>query len=460
LTLILHVHAAMKGSNLVVLDGTIVTPDAIFRGDIRIVDGHITEIGRGLQPEGCDVLDAKDLFILPGVIDSHVHMRDPGLTDYEDFGTGTSAAAAGGVTTVLDMPNTLPPVDSSDVMVTKRDSISRKAVVDFGLYGVLHDRNLTKIPDMIRTGAAGLKAFMGPTTGNIPPPSDATVYEALLLSAKYGFPIAFHAENPSMVAYYTDLVKRSGRTDARAHCDARPAICETEAINRIAFLTLRSQGHGHIVHMSTGGGARIVSKYKRVGALVTCETNPQYLSMTEEDQEKYGPVAKINPPLRGRRDQAALWRGISSGLIDTLGSDHAPHPLAKKKEPNIWEAPSGFIGVETLVAIMLNFAAKGKITLQKVALLLSQNPAKLFNLWPNKGRIGLEADGDLTIVDPAKEHVIHAAELHSKQKISPYDGWKVRGAVKYTVVRGNVVYDGQVRSAAGEWVEPNIGFDS
>jgi dihydroorotase len=210
--------------------------------------------------------------------------------------------------------------------------------------------------------------------------------------------------------------------------------------------------------MSTGGGAKIVSNYKQMGAPVTCETNPQYLSMTEEDQVKYGPIAKINPPLRTKGDQSALWDGISSGLIDTLGSDHAPHPVAKKKQSDIWEVPSGFIGVETLVTVMLGFVAKGKLTLQKLALLLSQNPAKLYNLWPSKGRIGLEADGDLTIVDSSKEHVIHAAGLHSKQKISPYDGWSVRGEVRYTVVRGNVVYDGQVRSPVGEWVRPTVGL--
>jgi dihydroorotase len=282
------------------------------------------------------------------------------------------------------------------------------------------------------------------------------MYEGLVLSSKYGFPIAFHAENASMIAYYTDLIKRQGRTDARAHCDSRPAICETEAINRVCFLTLQSGGHGHIVHMSTGEGARIVSEYKKLGALVTSETNPQYLSMTEEDQGKYGSLVKINPPLRGLSDQLALWNGIASGVVDTLGSDHAPHPVERKKATNIWDAPSGFIGVETLVPVMLDFAARDRITLQKIALLLSQNVAKLYKLWPKKGRIGLEADGDLTIVELGKEHVIRAQELHSKQKITPFEGKSVKGAVKYTIVRGNVVYDGDVGPAAGEWIRPVV----
>ena len=444
----------MKGSNLLVKGGTIVTPDALYRGDISIADGKIVEIGSSLQSSAEKVVDATGLFVLPGAIDSHVHMRDPGLTEFEDFQSGTAAAAAGGVTTILEMPNTLPPVDTATKLREKRERVASKAVVDFGLYGVLHDSNLGEVEGLIESGAVGLKAFMGPTTGNIPPPSDATIYEALILSKKLGFPIAFHAENAAMITYYTELVKKTGRTDPRAHCDARPAICETEAINRIAFLTLESGGHGHIVHMSTGQGARIVSDYKKLGAPITCETNPQYLSMTEEDQQKYGSLAKINPPLRSRLDQAALWEAIASGTVDTLGSDHAPHPAEKKRSPNIWDAPSGFVGVETLVPVMLDFTVKSMITLQRVALLLSENVAKLYRLWPRKGRIGLDADGDLTIVQLGKEHVIRAEALHSKQKVTPFDGRVVKGAVKYTIVRGNVVYDGEVGRPAGEWISP------
>jgi len=444
----------MKGSNLLVSGGTIVTPDGMFKGDISVVGGRIAEIGTKLHVDGVKTIDASGLIVLPGAIDSHVHMRDPGLVDFEDFQTGTAAAAAGGVTTVLEMPNTLPPVDTVAKLKEKRKQIESKAVVDFGLYGVLHDSNLEEVGALIESGAVGLKAFMGPTTGNIPPPSDATIYEALLLSRKQGFPIAFHAENAAMISYYTELIKKTGRTDPKAHCDSRPAICETEAINRIAYLTLKSGGHGHIVHMSTAEGGEIVSSYKKLGAPITCETNPQYLSMTEEDQEKYGSLAKINPPLRSEKDQAALWDGIASGIIDTLGSDHAPHPADRKKSPNIWDVPSGFIGVETLVPVMLDFAARGKITLQKITLLLSENPAKLYKLWPCKGRIGLEADGDLAIVELGKEHVIRAEKLHSKQKVTPFDGRVIKGAIKYTVVRGNVVYDGDVGPSAGDWINP------
>lgn len=446
----------MYGSNLAVRGGTIVTPEAVFKGDIMIVDGRIVEIGYNLSSTGQETIDATGLFVFPGMIDSHVHMRDPGLTDSEDFQTGTAAAAAGGVTTVLEMPNTLPPVDTVTRLMEKRDLILSRAVVDFGIYGVLHDGNLGEILKIIQSGAVGLKAFMGPTTGNIPPPSDATIYEALLLSGKHRFPIAFHAENAAMITYYTELVKKSGRFDARAHCDARPAICETEAINRIGFLTLQSGGHGHILHMTTGEGARMVSDYKKRGALLTSETNPQYLAMTEEDLEKCGSVAKINPPLRTHSDQSALWEGIGSGVIDTLGSDHSPHPVTRKKDTNIWDAPSGFIGVETLLPIMLDFAVNGKIAVERIALLLCQNPAKLYNLWPRKGRIGLGADGDLAIVELGKEHRIRAEELHSKQKITPFDGRGIKAAVKYTTVRGNVVYNGDVGAPAGEWVKPML----
>lgn len=444
----------MKGSDLVVVGGTLVTPESIFTADIRIEEGRIVQVGRGLSSAGSPTINAAGMFVLPGIIDSHVHMRDPGLTHKEDFGTGTAAAAAGGVTTVLEMPNTLPPVDSVETLQKKKQVLEPKAVVDFGLYAVLHDGNARDIPALIENGAVGLKAFLGPSTGNIPSPSDATIYESLLTAKRYGIPIAFHAENDSLVRFYSERVKGEGRMDAKAHCDSRPTICEAEAINRISFLAERSGGRAHVIHMSTADGVKIIADFKRRGVAITCETDPQYLSMTSEDQARLGCLAKINPPLRGHEDQMALWEGVVSDVIDTLGSDHAPHLVEEKRNPDIWAAPAGFIGVETLLPVMLDFVNKGRLPIQKLVVLLSQNPAKLFNLWPKKGGIREGADGDLTIVDMAQDYVIKAESLHSKQKITPFEGRRVRGAVKHTVVRGNVVFDGDVGPAAGTWIAP------
>lgn len=444
----------MQGSNLLVSGGTLVTSDSVFKADVYISDGRIAKIGRGLSVEGTEVIDASGLFVMPGAIDAHVHMRDPGLVEKEDFGTGTAAAAAGGVTTVLEMPNTLPPVDSVERLKDKERLLAPKAVVDFGLYAVLHDGNAGEVEALAESGAVGFKAFLGPTTGNIPPPSDATIFEALNTLKRTGVPIAFHAENPSLVNYYTNKVKSEGRTDPKAHCDSRPPICETEAVNRIGFLSSRSGGKAHIVHLSTGEALRIVAEYRAKGTSLTCETNPQYLTMTEDDMERLGALGKINPPLRTSEDQAALWEGIASGFVESVGSDHAPHLVAEKRNPNIWEAPAGFVGVETLLPIMLDFAARGRTSIQRVTALLSSNPARLYNIAHRKGEIREGMDGDLAVVDLSEEVVITAEKLHSKQKITPFEGRRVKAAIKYTIVRGNVVFDGEVKRPAGEWIRP------
>jgi allantoinase len=443
----------MRGADVLVSGGTVVTPDSVFKGDILVTGGRIVKVGMDLTAGGARVLDATGLFVLPGAIDGHVHMRDPGLTEKEDFSSGTAAAAAGGVTTVLEMPNTLPPVESVWRLLEKKEILSPKAVVDFGLYAVLHDGNASEAVGIATAGAVGFKAFMGPTTGNIPPPSDASIFESLSALRPLGVPVAFHAENQSMVNYYTDKVRASGRMDPRAHCDARPPICETEAVNRVLFLASRSRGKAHIVHISTAEAVRLVEENRARGTAVTCETCPQYLSLTEEDMARLGGLGKINPPLRGEADRNALWDGIANGVVECIGSDHAPHLVAEKLGTNIWEVPSGFIGVETLLPIMLDFAGKGRISLQRVAALLSRNPAKLYGI-ERKGEIKEGADGDLAVVDLTQERTIRADLLHSKQKVTPFEGRKVRATIKYTIVRGNVVYDGEVLAPAGEWVKP------
>jgi dihydroorotase (multifunctional complex type) len=235
-------------------------------------------------------------------------------------------------------------------------------------------------------------------------------------------------------------------------------MCEAVAIDRVAGLARRSEGKAHIVHLSTEAGVALVSDQKKKGTQITCETCPQYLSMTSEDMAKLGSLVKINPPLRSSRDQEALWEGIGSGVIDTLGSDHAPHLLTEKNNPNIWEVPGGLIGVETLVPVMLDFVNRGRIALQKFVDMTSRNPAIIYNLDPRKGQILEGYDGDLTIVDMKEEYAIRAEQLHSKQKTTPFDGRVVKGRVKYTIVRGAVVYDGEVVTPSGRWVRPGTAL--
>ncbi|MEN2973985.1 MAG: allantoinase AllB [Candidatus Caldarchaeales archaeon] len=446
----------MNGS-ILVKGGRLVLPSGVEELDLLIVDGVIEAIGKDLKSNSVEVLDARGLLVFPGVVDEHVHMREPGLTYKEDFMTGTLAAAAGGVTTILEMPNTLPPVDSAERLREKREILKNKAYVDYGLYGVLHDSNIDELEDMWFDGAIGFKVFMGPTTGDIPPPPDKLIIEAMEKSHKYGFTLAFHAENYELIKYYTEKVKSSGRRDPLVHPDSRPNICEEEAVSRILIYAKKTGGKVLIVHMSTGESVNLLARAKMMRVNAYGETCPQYLLMTYEDQLKYGPLVKINPPLRSKKDQISLLNGLNRKIIDCIASDHAPHTLEEKTK-DIWEAASGFIGVETLFPLMLDAALKGRIPIETIPLTLSENPARIFGIYPRKGSLKIGADGDLVIVDPERVNIIQSNKLHSKHKITPYDGWSLRGKIRYTILRGvKIAEEGEVITdkALGTFIRPN-----
>jgi len=447
------------GDSLLLRNAKLVLPEGVLNDvDILIEDGIVTRIGRGLEaPNGVEILDVKGKIVIPGVVDEHVHMREPGLEHKDNFTNGTLDAAAGGVTTVIEMPNTLPPVENHKILLEKAKRLVSKAYVDFALYGVIHDGNIDEFDEMVYAGAVGFKIFLGPTTGNIPAPSDGTLYEALLKSAKFKVPLAFHAENWDLVKYFTEKVKSTGRTDPKAHTDARPPICEEEAIQRIALYTKKTNGISLIVHMSAREGVEILQRARNEGINIWGETNPHYLLLTVEDYEKYGTLMKVNPPIREKEHQEALWKAVLNGIITNIGSDHAPHTEEEKKKP-VWEAAAGFPGVRTLLPLMIDQALRGKIPLTKIPELLSKNPAKLFNLYPKKGTITIGSDGDLVVIDPTAETIIRKEDFHSKYPLSPFIGWKLKGKIVYTILRGTIIaVEGKVLGGPrGQWIKYSI----
>ncbi len=445
----------MGGDSILIRNARLVLPEGVLEGvDILVEDGKVTRIGRGLEPpRGVDVLNVEGKLVLPGVVDEHVHMREPGLEYKDNFTNGTMDAASGGVTTVLEMPNTLPPVENRKVLLEKAHLLASKAYVDFALYGVIHDGNIDEFEEMVYAGAIGFKIFLGPTTGNIPAPSDATIYEALLKSAKLGTPIAFHAENWSLVKYFTEKVKATGRMDPKAHMDARPPICEEEATMRIAYYAKKTRGIALIVHMSALEAVEALRKARSEGVNIWGETNPHYLLLSSDDYDKYGTLMKVNPPIRSRKHQEALWEAVLDGTITNIGSDHAPH-AREEKEKNVWEAAAGFPGVRTLLPLMIDQALRGKIPLTKIPELLSANPAKLFNLYPKKGTITIGSDGDMVVVDPRSETIIREEDFHSKHPLSPFIGWRLKGRIEYTILRGAIIArNGEVTGGPrGQWI--------
>jgi allantoinase len=307
--------------SVVVKNGNIVTPTGVFRASVFVSDGKITGLGEGVRDRGAEVIDADGMYVFPGFVDEHVHFREPGLEVKEDFETGSKSAVAGGVTTVLEMPNTIPPV--SDVKELRlKDSIVRgKAFSDYGLYGVLTDYSLDELEELFDAGAVGFKAFLGPTTGDIAPPSDATVYKALEKSAAKGFPIAFHCENRQLVEHFEKLARERGEHPL-VHLYSRPAVCEVESVRRVVYLAQKTGGRALIVHISSGETVSFLEREHLPN--VFTETCPQYLFFDSRDYERLGTLIKVNPPIRGPDDREMLWEGIRRGVIKTLGSDHAP----------------------------------------------------------------------------------------------------------------------------------------
>ncbi|ADV64844.1 dihydroorotase, multifunctional complex type [Desulfurococcus mucosus DSM 2162] len=442
--------------SLLVRNGLVVTSKGVLRADVRIQDGVITSVGRHLDSSGVDeVIDASGMLVFPGVIDEHVHMREPGLEYKDDFTHGSRAALKGGVTTVVEHPNTLPPVDEPGKLVAKARLLEQKAYVDFALLGVLHDGNTHLFEDMLAEGAAGFKVFMGPTTGNIPPPSEPSLYEVLRESGRMGVTVAFHAEDHALVTYFTEKARSTGGMDPALHDDARPPLVEEYSVVKIAAIAKHTGGRPLIVHISSAQALEAVSQAKRAGVEIYGETCPHYLLLDKPDYARYGSLIKVNPPIRGGVHRARLVEAVAKGGVDTVGSDHAPHAPEEKRR-DIWSAASGMPGVQTLLPSMLDLALRNIIPLTRIPLLLAENPAKLWGLWPRKGFIDVGFDGDLVIVDPGSETLVTEEWLEYKYKLTPFTGWRFKGRVRHVVIRGRVALrDGVITGEQkGVWVKP------
>ncbi|MCY0867878.1 MAG: dihydroorotase family protein [Desulfurococcus sp.] len=442
--------------SLLVRNGLVVSPQGLLRVDVRIDEGVVTRIAPHVDSSGVDeVIDASGMLVLPGVIDEHVHMREPGLEYKDDFTHSSRAAVKGGVTTVIEQPNTIPPVDDPGKLASKARLLESKAHVDFALLGVLHDGNLHLFEDMLAEGAVGFKVYMASTTGDLPPPSDAGLYEILYKSSLTGATIAFHAEDQSLISYFTERVKRTDTaTSPSSYIDARPPIAEEYSITKIAVIAKHTGGRPLILHVSSSEALEAILNARSAGVEVYGETCPHYLLFDREDYIRYGSLVKINPPVRGGVHKARLLSAVKKGLIDTVGSDHSPHAPSEKTR-DIWSAAAGFPGVQTLLPSMLDLALRNIIPLTRIPLLLSENPARIWGLWPRKGSIAPGFDGDLVIVDPRGETMVSEEWLEYKYKLTPFIGWRFKGRIRYVVLRGSVVYrDGILADKpSGQWLK-------
>jgi dihydroorotase len=436
--------------DLVIRGGTLVTPRATYAADLAVRDAKIAAIGSTGSFSAEQTLDAHGRYVLPGVIDEHVHFREPGLEYKEDFRSGSRAAVVGGVTTVLDMPNTLPPTSTAELVLHKRALAETKAYCDFGLYGLLVQDSVEHLAAMARAGVVGFKCFLGRSTGDIGPPDDGRLLEALGIIARLGLRCGFHAENDQILQHGVHELQAGGRTDALAHLDSRPVVAEVEAIQRAALFAATTGARIHIFHLSSAPGLATIEEWRRKGVDITCETTPQHCFLTAEQMGALGSLLRINPPVREAGHGAALLSALVGGRIDAIATDHSPHLRSEKLHSDIWQAVSGFAGVEISLRLFLTYAVRaGRMSLQQLVRATSEGPARAWGLYPNKGCIQVGSDADLTLVDLDVEDVIEERWLHGKNSLTPFEGHRTLGAAVATIVRGQVVMqDGELLGEA------------
>jgi dihydroorotase len=431
--------------DLVINGGIVVSSDAEYRASIAIKDGLVHAIGAPeAMPEADEILDATGMHILPGAIDVHVHFRDPGYPQKEDFGSGTAAAAFGGVTTVFDMPNTLPTIANAEALAEKHKIASAKAYVDYGLYAVLGEESIGNIPELIEGGIIGFKCYMGNTFGRIPSPTTGAMLEAFELVAPTGKRISLHAETNSIMERREARLRAAGRTEPLAHLASRPAVVAVEAVARAAILSEWTGARIHVLHISSAAELRPLAEAKARGVEITGETCPHYLLLSEEDYEKSGGIVRVNPPVREAPNREPLWNALIDGTIDMVATDHAPHTPEEKTRNDIWTVDCGFPGVETQMPLMLTEINRGRATIRDYVRWSAENPAKQFGLYPRKGTLTVGSDADIAIVDMNRRWSIDDAKIQSKSKISPWQGWSCTALPIHTIVRGRFVMKNRV----------------
>ncbi len=422
--------------DLVLKGGRVFSRGKPLNSFIGVNDGKIVEVSGSLL-KGSQVIDCSGCIVLPGAIDGHVHFRVPGADYKEDWETGSSAAAAGGVTTVLDMPNTNPALTTLEHLEEKREIVSGQSFVDYGFHFGATKFNRSQIENS--RNIASIKIFMGSSTGSLLV-DDLEAMRKICISAKrIGRPVTVHAEDEKIIQRNAARAKNEGLDTALFHSDIRPANAEIEAISYALKNQEKSGNDMHFLHVSTKKGMELVRDAKRKGKKISCEATPHHLFLTSKDAGKLGNFGKMNPPLRSKEDKLALWQGIESNIIDSVATDHAPHTVAEKNKP-YWDAPAGVPGIETMMPLMLNAVNEGKLALAKMVKLCCERPAGIFGIR-GKGAIAKGFDADFAIVNMNKTFKARNGNLFTKCNWSPFNGMQLQGAVVKTIVRGQLVFD-------------------
>lgn len=452
-----------NGNSLLITNAEIYIDPGIQSGWILVEDGVIVQISSGNPPQGpWPVLDAQGLLVLPGGVDSHVHIRDPGHNDRETFFTGTLCAACGGTTTVFEHPISVPPQYSPEILHNRQRVAAGHAVVDYAFLGAAGSDHLEFLKPMSQEGIVAFKTFLDPAQKGreaefegLTMCTDEDILRGFEELAKVGTICFVHAENSKIIAWCTEKLKKAGRYNSLAHAQSRPPVSEIECVSRIIYYAELTGAKIQFAHISTPGAMELIKQAKHRGTVVYAETCPHYLFLDERDLERCGPYAKCNPPLRSPHTVEQLWEYVLDGTVDIIGSDHAPFLLEEKKRgtENIFLAPSGFPGAELRYPLLLDAVNKGRISLKRAVDLCSSNAVTIYGL-AGKGSICAGYDADFAIVDMSQGMTIHCEDSPSLSREigRVYDGRKLSCKIKYTILRGRIIAaDGIADRSAKGW---------
>jgi len=416
------------------------TEKGFIEAGIAIDNGQIVKITKETNlPRATNRIDLRGNLALPGLIDSHVHLRAEQLAYKEDFISGTKSAAAGGVTTVVDMPNNRPLTMSANNLRERMRLAETQVLVNVA-FNSAFPTSSNEIRRIADKGAVGFKLYLMQQLGGVNIYDDEALLDAFKAIAKTKLPIAIHAEDKRTVETAKNNLQPQRRNDINAFLEAHPPKAEEKAISRVAELAKKSGAHVHICHLSSALGLKAVLRAKQMGCNITSEATPHHLFLTTQNLKKAGNLALEVPPLRTRRDVNALWRALLRGHIDTIGSDHAPHSLEEKQAASIWDVKPGVVGLETMLPLFLTEVNKGRLTIEQLVHLTCENPAEIYHLQ-HRGRLKAGFLADITVVDLKKKHKIDASKFYSKAKFSPFDGWKTKGKAVKTFVCGQLTME-------------------
>ncbi len=427
--------------DLILKGGTCVNQDGVHQADVGVNDGKIAFIGSLNGASADKIVDVAGLHVLPGVIDSQVHMREPGLEAKEDLETGSRAAVLGGVTAVFEMPNTKPTTTTSEALADKVSRATDRMFCDFAFYVGATVENAEEIPTIERQiGCCGLKVFMGSSTGTLLVADDGGVKRVLSHGRRR---VAIHSEDEFRLRERRELAVLGDVSTHPVWRDVEAAVLCTKRLLRLARETGRRI---HVLHISTADEIPILAQNKDI---CTVEVTPQHLTLAApECYDELGTFAQMNPPIRSAEHRAGLWEAVAQGVVDVIGSDHAPH-LKEEKEQPYPKSPAGMPGVQTLLPLMLDHVNAGRLTIERLVDLVCHGPQRLFGI-SGKGRLAVGYDADITVVDMKKKTVISNDWIASKCGWTPFAGKEVTGWPKGTIIRGRtVMWEDEILGQAG-----------